>query len=285
MLISPNTLTKLMKIILCDASESVIKSWKHFLPQSENAKNMMIKIHNGTLEDLISTTREDSAKVSNDNKYAIVSPGNSFGYLGGGFDLALYRYFGGQPFEKWFRGCLGYKYHTVGSTNVVDVSKCNVPATTEKKDGIQYIIHVPTIVAPSGKLFDESNPVRTGYEPTFNAMWNSLCHLPDDANGLIVPGLCTGYCGVPASISAKSMAFALRLYMSDDIISSELTKVLIMYYLGYRFDPFFDDECVKECKKFSIDISKLKSFDVTKDPIDNILPERTSMQTFTDIQD
>ncbi|CAI5032578.1 CGH_1_HP_G0103510.mRNA.1.CDS.1 [Saccharomyces cerevisiae] len=97
---------------------------------------------------------------------------------------------------------------TVGSATVVDLQRCLEEKTIECRDGIRYIIHVPTVVAPSAPIFNPQNPLKTGFEPVFNAMWNALMHSPKDIDGLIIPGLCTGYAGVPPIISCKSMAFA-----------------------------------------------------------------------------
>ena len=157
---------------------------------------------------------------------------------------------------------------------MVDLQRCLEEKTIECRDGIRYIIHVPTVVAPSAPIFNPQNPLKTGFEPVFNAMWNALMHSPKDIDGLIIPGLCTGYAGVPPIISCKSMAFALRLYMAGDHISKELKNVLIMYYLQYPFEPFFPESCKIECQKLGIDIEMLKSFNVEKDAIELLIPRR-----------
>lgn len=259
-----------MRIILCDTNETVCKLWRQYIPQlATTKKSNLLCVHNGRLESLMDATV--SARHSG-KCYAIVSPGNSFGYLGGGFDLALYSYFGGKPFETWFRAQLGGRYRTVGSATVVDLGKCVVERAQKSRDGVRYIIHVPTVVAPCKPLYNARKCLQTGFEPVFNAMWNALMHTPRGVDGLIVPGLCTGYVGVPAEVSCKSMGFALRLYMMGDSISKELTNILIMYYLGYAFEAFFPDSCKLECEKLGIDIARLKSFNVEVDSIDSILP-------------
>ncbi|KAL3234515.1 hypothetical protein RNJ44_03277 [Nakaseomyces bracarensis] len=261
------------RIILCDTNVIVGKLLKLNLPENVPAYHKSVYTHHGTLEGLITSMRTDRPKHPG-SKYAIVSPGNSFGYLGGGFDLALFNYFGGKPFERWFRSQLGGRYHTVGSATVVDLSKCPIKETIELRDGIQYIIHVPTVVTPTRPLYDKNQKLKTGYEPVFNAMWNSLMHTPEEADGLIIPGLCTGYAGVPPEISSKSMAFALRLYMLNGLISLELRNVLVMYFLGYAFDPFFPESCKKECERVGISLEALEKFDIENDSLDNILPKK-----------
>jgi len=264
---------KKMRIILCDTNEVVTNLWQESIPHAHIQNDKYLCIHHGHLQSLMDSMRKGDA-IHHGHSYAIVSPGNSYGYLGGGFDKALYNYFGGKPFETWFRNQLGGRYHTVGSATVVDLQRCLEEKTIECRDGIRYIIHVPTVVAPSAPIFNPQYPLKTGFEPVFNAMWNALMHSPKDIDGLIIPGLCTGYAGVPPIISCKSMAFALRLYMAGDHISKELKNVLIMYYLQYPFEPFFPESCKTECQKLGIDIEMLKSFNVEKDAIELLIPRR-----------
>ncbi|CCC67338.1 hypothetical protein NCAS_0A07800 [Naumovozyma castellii] len=272
-----------MRIILIDTNEIITKLWQTYIPQAVPRDDKLLCIHTGHLESLMTNIRKGTDKHSG-RTYAIVSPGNSFGYLGGGFDFALYNYFGGKPFEKWFRNQLGGRYHTVGSATVVDLSLCNEEETLRKRDGIRYIIHCPTVVAPVRPIFDPNNPIKTGIEPVFNAMWNALMHAPNGIDGLIIPGLCTGYAGVPPTISCKSMAFALRLYILGDLISKELRNVLTMFYLGYPFGPFFTDECKEECQKLKLDMNQLRKFDVTVDSIESILPSNLEQLQFQSIK-
>ncbi|CAI4049610.1 hypothetical protein SUVZ_13G2220 [Saccharomyces uvarum] len=265
---------KRMRIILCDTNEVVTNLWRESIPQTYFQNDRYLCVHHGHLQSLMTSMREGDNKTHHGHSYAIVSPGNSFGYLGGGFDKALYNYFGGKPFETWFRNQLEARYHTVGSATVIDLQQCLEEKTIKCRDGIRYIIHVPTVVAPSAPIFDPKNPLNTGFEPVFNAMWNALMHAPNGIDGLIIPGLCTGYAGVPPAISCKSMAFALRLYLMGDLISKELKNVLIMYYLRYPFEPFFTESCKVECQKLDIDIERLKSFDVEKDALEIIIPRK-----------
>lgn len=266
-----------LRIILCDSNEALPRLWKKYIPQAIPTNENILCIHHGYLESLMEMIRKGDETHAR-KSYAIVSPGNSFGYLGGGFDLALRNYFGGIEFECWFRKQLGYRYHTVGSATVVDLSKCNIPKTQQCRDGMKYIIHCPTMVTPGKPIFDPSNPLDTGYKPVFNAIWNALMHAPSDIDGLIIPGLCTGFAGVPPTISCKSIAFALRLYMLGGIISKELRNVIIMYYLGYPYEPFFLASCQEECKKLGISVEAIKKFDIESGSLDDILPPNLEIE-------
>ncbi|AQZ17719.1 YMR087W [Zygosaccharomyces parabailii] len=244
-----------MRIILCDTNESICRMWSKFLPRGGK-----VIVHHGMLDSLV--------KCEGSPHCAVISPGNSFGYLGGGFDLAIRNYLGGLAFESWFREQLGPYYHHVGSSTVVDLRKG--PKIWSER-GIRYIIHVPTIVAPSKPLYEHQYPMRTGYEPVFNATWNSLVSAPNDVDTLIIPGLCSGWVGVPPKVTCKSMCFALRLYLLNHSISVDLQNVLIMHFLNCSFEPFVTEKSREECRKLDIDLSRI--FDVDTDPLEYILPD------------
>lgn len=259
-----------MRVILCDTNEAICRSWAKFLGRNINSGSEarpQFHIHHGSFESLL--------KDKNNVDCAVISPGNSFGYLGGGFDLAIRNYLGGEKFESWFRKQIGPAYHPVGSSTVVDlgVSNAEKPHIWENK-GIRYIIHVPTIVTPCKPLYDPNFPMRTGYEPVFNATWNSLnSSMRLNVNTLIVPGLCSGWFGVPVEISCKSMCFALRVHAMRKHISVDLQNALIMYFLKYPFEPFISQNCKKECRELNINMSQLQNFDAEKDSIESIIPD------------
>lgn len=249
-----------MKVILCDTNETICYLWKHLLHDFKG-----VQIHHGRLSALVDGVLLESHSSQN---IAIVSPGNSFGYLGGGFDLALYDYFGGKAFETWFRRQLKGGYRPVGSATALDLS--------HYKNGlhkpIKYIIHTPTVVAPCNPLYERSRPVQTGYEPVFNAIWNALVHAPNDVETIIIPGLCTGYVGVPPRISCKSMIFGLKLFLLGDRVSNELKNVLIMCFLGYPFGPFLPEACIEEGESLGLHMKDSINFNVQADSIDCLLP-------------
>lgn len=244
-----------MRVILCDTNESICRMWFKFLPHGSK-----VSVHHGMLQSLV--------RLEGTSHCAVISPGNSFGYLGGGFDLAIRNYLGGAPFEAWFREQLGPFYHHVGSSTVVDLKKG--PESWSSK-GIRYIIHVPTIVAPSKPLYDRQNSMRTGYEPVFNATWNSLASTPSDVDTLIIPGLCSGWVGVPPRVTCKSMCFAIRLYLLKHSISVDLQNVLIMHFLNCSFEPFITKTSREECGRLNIDLSR--SFNIDTDSLESILPD------------
>ena len=268
-----------MRVILCDTSEQLCSLWLKSVPQLL-LKTNKIQVHTGTFElltnQLFKETNSElrqnldrNASPSYQQIYAVVSPGNSFGFLGGGFDLALYRYFGEKQFESWFRDQLNKQYKPVGSVTLIDTNgynKNNIP------NRIRYILHIPTMVAPSHPIFSDSEPLKTGYEPIFNATWNALSNIPANVDTLILPGICTGYAGVPGEICSKSMIFALSLKFLSNQLHRDLQNLLIQFYLGYRYDIFFFDCYKDELAKLGIEERTLRSYDATLDPISSILP-------------
>ena len=98
-----------IKIYLIDINKNIVSSWKReFL----NIKDVIIK-----LEDLKSFLDSNI----NDIK-AIVSPGNSYGIMNGGFDLAITNYFGNQlsrNVSKYIKEHF-YPYQSVGSSFIID---------------------------------------------------------------------------------------------------------------------------------------------------------------------
>ncbi|GAV55499.1 hypothetical protein ZYGR_0AV01300 [Zygosaccharomyces rouxii] len=259
-----------MRVILCDTNEAVCRSWFRFLGgniRRPSDTGLQFHIHHGSLESLLKGERSTNC--------AVVSPGNSFGYLGGGFDLAIRDYLGGEKFESWFRRQIGPGYHHVGSSTVVDLGvNSGDGSQIWNNKGIRYVIHVPTMVAPSKSLYDPSFPLRTGYEPVFNATWNSLASsMPLNVDTLIIPGLCSGWFGVPVEVTCKSMCFALRLYAMKNQISVDLQNALIMYFLNYPFKPFISSSCKKECRELNINMSQLQKFDAERDSIESIIPD------------
>lgn len=244
---------RMVRVVLCDSSLSVCDGWSRWLSGS----GLDVSVYSDSLATVLG--RETGGAV------AVVSPGNAFGFLGGGFDLALCRQFGGERFERWFRQRLGGGYYPVGSAKVVELD----PEAFECGE-VRYLVHVPTLVAPCRPVFDVGSVVASGYSPVFDAMWNALVHCPAEVATLVVPGLGTGYAGIPSEVACKSMVFALRVFALD--VSRELKNTLIMYYLGVGYGAFVSQECLQECQRVGIDWHKLETFDVTSDDLDDILP-------------
>ncbi|SCU94712.1 LADA_0G10572g1_1 [Lachancea dasiensis] len=253
-----------MKVILVDSNLGLVRLWRQRFKDYKH-----VTVYSCSFISL------DSHLQQTTRTSAVVSPGNSFGWLGGGFDLALKKYFGGSSFEQFFRDKLGQLYKPVGAATVVDLGKW-------QRGTFRYIVHVPTIVAPSRPFYVEERPVETGYNLVFNVTWNALMSLPEDVDTLVIPGLGTGYVGVPEEVSSKSMEFAIRLFFARDTISIELMNAVIQQFLGYRFDGFISRKCLDECTVVGIDHKALLTYNVCNDPISNLLPSDSLLGRTTD---
>lgn len=241
--------------MLIDINPRVVKHW---------GKNLECLIRKGTVS--LHGEHLELLKV-NGLRRTIVSPGNSFGFLGGGFDLAIQEYFGGHLFEKYVRYKLMHSY--------VPVTNCTViPLHQFAKNQFEYLLHIPTIVAPKSGEFDVRDPMHSGYRIVFDVTWNALHFTPKDTEELVIPGLCTGYAGVPIPVACKAMSFAIRLFFLKRAMSQDLINVLIMSFMGYRYEPFINEDCRRECEGLSIDWDKVETFNPYKDPLESILPSR-----------
>ncbi|CCH59389.1 hypothetical protein TBLA_0B05620 [Henningerozyma blattae CBS 6284] len=284
-----------MRTILIDKDEKICKLWQVQLKKFQNIHLQKdkssyhdITIYNGTLNNLLYKLKEQN--ISN-KRLALVSPGNSFGYLGGGFDLGIRNYFGGIEFEDWFRKKLDFKYHQIGDITTVSLIEWYELLTKEKEFhrdiSFHYIIHVPTVITPvvSSELSRlDRKPVTDGYGTVFNAAWGAFMNVPNEADGLVLPGLCCGYGGIPIEVSAKAMAFAIRLYYLakyNEKISKELPGALVMCFLGCPYSPFLGDlglaskgqwSFKEECANAGIDFYAARNFKADTDSLNLLFP-------------
>lgn len=138
---------------------------------------------------------------------SVVSPGNSYGTLGGGFDLVINNYYkqkGIKDPTKVLQSNLKGGYNPVGNTRIVSFST-NVPK----------LIHIPTMRTPQKCPPDV--PI------VFNCMWSMLSEI-DDFNSknnselqvkrILLTGLGTGYGGISECTCAKQISLALELWQN-----------------------------------------------------------------------
>ncbi|AAS50732.2 ABL039Cp [Eremothecium gossypii ATCC 10895] len=242
-----------MRLCLIDNNQTVCEVWRRWLDGVGD-----VKVWRGGLE---AVAAWDCGVTR-----GVVSPGNSLGYLRGGFDLGLRELLGGAMFEDWVRGQLGRSYRPLGACAVLHVPE------RFSAGGVRYLLHVPTMVAPTAPVFDAARPVATGVQPVFDAVWGVLQALPAEVEELLLPGIGTGYAGIPASIAAVSMAFAIRLHLVREQLSAELVAVMIMCFLGCQYEPFMPEHCRREYVSLGLPWERLLSFDVLQDSLDEILP-------------
>ncbi|SCV00330.1 LAMI_0G04324g1_1 [Lachancea mirantina] len=247
------------RIVLLDRNCELTKLWRQVLAQIPLASETKPLVSEGTLQDF---KFDEIATPA-----AIVSPGNSLGFLGGGFDLALREFFGGLPFERFFRQTLQEVYRPV-------MVATPVPLQLWAKGGFEYIIHVPTVVEPSAKVCFNEEGSRPSHRPVFDAMWSALNSIPTSVKTLVVPGLCTGYAGVPIDKSCQAMWFAISLFYAKRYISSRLLNVLILRFLGYSYEAFYDlDGLEEECHEVGLNLAQICEFDINESLLTDMIPK------------
>ncbi len=110
-----------MKIILADLEGKLIEAW-----QAVGSEKEYVTTHHGSILDIQCD--------------ALVSPANSFGYMDGGLDMAISRFFGGQVQER-LQEKIQSKHHgelLVGVAEIVQTDHAQIP----------YVISAPTMRVP-----------------------------------------------------------------------------------------------------------------------------------------
>lgn len=178
--------------------------------------------------------------VDNFKVNAIVSPGNSFGFLEGGFDLAISKYYANslnlvipsntpkllpKHISAAFRNTIIEKEHGyITPTNAVYFSSTFL----QKINGLEQVslsfsnlpdlIHVPTMTFPS-ELPSHTNEMFLGDSIVFNCTWNLLKCVENSLSKTInqnefrvlLSGLGTGYGAIPPELSAFHMYQAFSM--------------------------------------------------------------------------
>ena len=114
-----------MFIYLLDNNPSMVAEWKRAFKGVSDVRVIC----------------EDFATFMDENNVeCVVSPANSYGFMDGGFDLAITEYFGDELMEKVQRLILKNYYgeQPVGTSLI-----CRIPQTDK------YLIHTPTMRVPS----------------------------------------------------------------------------------------------------------------------------------------
>ena len=114
-----------MKLILLDINLLMIKSWQKYFDNEEN-----VSIVNDSVENYLSRHRVD----------AVVTAGNSYGIMGGGFDLGVKNYFGGDLEKRVMEQIKknSNSKQSVGTSFIIDGGEKNIK-----------VIYTPTMEVPS----------------------------------------------------------------------------------------------------------------------------------------
>ncbi|ODQ48029.1 hypothetical protein PICMEDRAFT_72027 [Pichia membranifaciens NRRL Y-2026] len=240
-----------LKVILVDSNPFLIDAWSRQLSSAQRFSKLKfpltltVETHRGKLA---------TVPIEGDARTAIVSPANSIGGMGGGFDEALCTLFNpteeviktgtSNAVESWIRRYLHHGYTPLGTAHVVEFS--DFPQFRHSKAWTQLransIVVVPTMRVPHSiytvKEGDSEDVVDTKNRGVvsfvFDCMWEALCavnrynarlgmqdHVPVKADlagkvdTLVIPGLGTGYGNLPIELVAKGMVGALTIWGAE----------------------------------------------------------------------
>lgn len=174
-----------MKLILCDINEHMINSWKKYFNQDTN-----FEIYHGSIFD-----------VECD---ALTSPANSFGFMDGGLDLLISRFFGWQIQER-LQEIIKRKHHgelLVGCAEIVETDHDKIP----------YVISAPTMRVPM-ILRDSVNvylATRAILVLVKHDKFPNGTLINEQVKKIAIPGMGTGVGRLPYDICALQMKKAVE---------------------------------------------------------------------------
>lgn len=181
-----------MKIILCAINRNIISAWENLEHQKE-----YVETYHGSILD-----------ISCD---AIVSPANSFGFMDGGIDLAISRFFGKQVVNKLQKKIeiLHHGELLVGQAEIIPT----------EHDKIPYLISAPTMRVPS-KLKNTVNiylAIRAIILLIKYGKFDNGDEIKNTIKTIAIPGMGTGTGQVKPATFAGQMYKALNDFLDENI--------------------------------------------------------------------
>jgi len=180
-----------MQIVLAAVEDDLVRAWESTCGNIEN-----VKIHRGSIFD-----------VKCD---AIVSPGNSFGFMDDGLDLEISEYFGGHVQER-LQKLIQTRHHgeiLVGVAEVVDTDHAEIPYLIAAP-----IRRVPTVLRETVNVYLATRAILTLVKFGTVPDGTPVKHIIET---IAIPGMGTGRGKVPPHICALQMKAAL-----EDILLSK----------------------------------------------------------------
>ncbi|MEG4420242.1 macro domain-containing protein [Microcoleus sp. LAD1_D5] len=174
-----------MQIVLATLDDGLVRAWESTCGSMEN-----VKIHRGSIFD-----------VKCD---AIVSPGNSFGFMDDGLDLEISEYFGGQVLER-LQKLIQDRHHgelLVGMAEVLDTDHAEIPYLI-----VAPIMRVPTVLRETVNVYLATRAILTLVKFGSVPDGTPVKHIIET---IAIPGMGTGTGKVPPHICANQMKVALE---------------------------------------------------------------------------
>ncbi|ODV84704.1 hypothetical protein CANARDRAFT_200084 [[Candida] arabinofermentans NRRL YB-2248] len=255
------------KVILLDLNANLCDCWSSALLEFNNKLNRYstpIFKYKGQLnyDQLI---KNDTCTTT------ILSPGNSVGYMNGGFDKALARWFSSnsswEDTETHVQSSLLWKYHGYLSPTNANLVEFNTPEFYKNSKAwnltnANSILHLPTMRVPR-KLFGDAEKHESDalslemLRYVYDCTWEILTKY-SLINTLILTGIGSGYGGIPEPLVAKAMISAITIYSNSKL--SDIDKAL--YSLKFLKEDF--RSLISSDDSSYIDS---REFDPLKDPL------------------
>lgn len=268
----PCTKLSHIKVVLLDVNKSMCDSWAKnlddFIKTKSNGSTLNwfnapveIQVHHGSFDSLAKESpcnplpycENYHKKVAKTRTVTtVLSPGNSIGYMGGGFDRALAQLFSHGDFD-WRHSehhvqtqllDLYKGYLTPSNSNLIEFHTESFYRDSKAWNelGANSILHIPTMRVP--RVLDELSTIelyRTVFDWTWEVLstvnkanievfkWKEDKHAPIDT--MILTGLGTGYGGIPVEVVGKAMIAALVIY-TDHTLERVQKSIYCLKFLG-----------------------------------------------------
>ncbi|GMG49371.1 unnamed protein product [Ambrosiozyma monospora] len=255
-------------------------------PSFQHYNEKLMTSTSAALVSSIPQTYEQHMKV-NQCTTTIVSPGNSIGYMGGGFDKALAELFSptGNP-TNWKDTELavqsnlldGYKgYLTPTNANLIEFKTDSFFQNSKAWNllSANSILHIPTMRVPR-RLYHGPEDTLDMYRFVFDSTWEVLSTL-NKANlttlhlglnrysfidTLVLTGFGTGYGKIPIDVMCKAMISAITIFTNHSLKRVDKS----IYCLKFLKEDY--KKLVKQ-DEINTDVSQ-EPFDPLEDPIDQL---------------
>lgn len=269
----------ILKIVLVDTNTQLINAWKKQLKSISNNKlSFQVHVHDGKIDSIVNNDKQ--------NLSAIVSPANSIGGMGGGFDNKLCELFSNEndqreegqvKIENWIRKYLHHGYTPLGTAHVIEFN--DMTNFEQSKAWILLnavsIIIVPTMRVPKQIYPDDIDSNIKTVRFIFDCIWETLCALDrhnrvasnSKINTLIIPGLGTGFGKLPIDMVAKGMVGAINIWgmILEDSVDRGL---LCLSFLNENYNTFHNPNIVQSKEKM---FKTCETFDIVKNDVGDFL--------------
>lgn len=220
--------------ILVKCLEQAIAEVLPYLPESIELSVMQLLLHT-----FLKNKKQENT--------VLVTPANSFSFMGGGFDMAvLSTMIEGHQYEREVEKavqehCLLANHGFLPPASAHTVKLSELPHTAGSiaaKSGVLALVQVPTMEVPGPILFDR----------VFYSTWAALSSF-SDVEAAVMPAFGAGFGGVPPGTCARLMVGAIALwYMPAPSPLARSAGVLL--YLRRKYTKLGKPSDISEIEAF-----------------------------------